>query len=100
MKSRREQELELEVKRLKKENEELKKTVKIQQKQLKQKDEQLEDLSKENKTFYYKLKYENEKTEKQKLQEKLQEKEDYIAKVNNQLAKNSMFLSSENGATF
>ena len=49
MKSRREQELELEVKRLKKENEELKKTVKIQQKQLKQQNELLEDVEKSSK---------------------------------------------------
>lgn len=53
IKSKKEQELELEVKRLKKENETLKKTLKLQDKQLKQRNELLEDFQKENKTQYY-----------------------------------------------
>ncbi len=56
---------------------------------MKQRDELLEDLLKENKTIYYKTKYENAKAENAKLRKELQEKEDYIAKVNGQLAKNS-----------
>ena len=88
-KSVREQELEIEVKRLKEENELLKKKLNLQSKQLKQQKEVLEDVLKENKTFYYKIKYENASAENKKLMEKLQEKEDYISKINNQLAKNS-----------
>ncbi len=93
MRSKREQELELEVKRLKKENETLKKTLKLQNKQMKKKDELLEDLLKENKTQYYKNKYELVLQEKQimkkQLEEQLYEKEDYIAKLRGQLNKNS-----------
>ncbi len=85
----REQELEAENKRLKKEIETLKKTLKLQSKQMKQQNELFEDLLKENKTIYYKIKYENAKEENAELRKKLQEKEDYIAKVNGQLAKNS-----------
>lgn len=89
MKSKRELELEEEVKRLKKEIETLKKTLKLQSKQMKQKDEILEDLLKENKTIYYKNKYEIEKENNQKLKEELQNKNDYIAKIRGQLEKNS-----------
>lgn len=93
MKSKREQELEEENKRLKKENEILKKTLKLQSKQMKQKDELLEDLSKENKTQYYKNKYElalQEKQEiKKQLEKQIQEKNDYIVKLRGQLQKNS-----------
>jgi hypothetical protein len=89
IKSKREQELETEIKKLKKEIETLKKTLKLKNKQMKQKDEQLEDLSKENKTIYYKNKYELEKEENQKLRKQLQEKEDYIVNIRGQLQKNS-----------
>ena len=89
IKSKREQELEEENRRLKKEIETLKKTSKIQKKQLKQKTEILEDLLKENKTIYYKNKYLLEKEENEKLRKQLQEKEDYIAKIRGQLGKNS-----------
>ncbi len=41
---------------------------------MKQKNELLEDLLKENKTIYYKNKYEIEKENNQKLQDELQEK--------------------------
>ena len=89
IKSKREQELEEEVKKLKKENETLKKTLKLKDKQMKQKNEILEDLLKENKTIYYKNKYELEKEENKKLKAQLEEKEDYIAKIRGQLGKNS-----------
>ena len=89
MKSKREQELELENKKLKKEIETLKKTLKIQDKQLKNKTELLEDLLKENKTSYYKNKYELEKEKNKKLEEELKNKIDYIANVLGQLNKNS-----------
>lgn len=89
MKSKREQELELEVKRLKKENETLKKTLKIQSKQTKLQNEQLENLLKENKTIYYKNKYELEKEKNKKLEKELKSKIDYIANVLGQLHKNS-----------
>lgn len=89
IKSKREQELEIENKKLKKEIEVLKKTLKLQSKQMKQKYEILEDLLKENKTIYYKNKYELEKENNQKLQDELKDKEDYIAKIRGQLEKNS-----------
>ena len=89
IKSKREQELEEEVKKLKKEIETLKKTLKLQNKQMKQKDEILEDLLKENKTIYYKNKYELEKEKNKQLEIQLKEKEDYIAKIRGQLGKNS-----------
>ena len=89
IKSKREQELEEEVKKLKKEIDTLKKTLKLKDKQMKQKNEILEDLLKENKTIYYKNKYELEKEENKKLKAQLEEKEDYIAKIRGQLGKNS-----------
>ena len=89
MKSKREQELELEIKKLKKENEMLKKTVKLKNEKLKIQNEQLEDLSKENKTLFYKNKYELEKEKNKKLENQLKEKDDYIAKIIGQLNKNS-----------
>lgn len=93
LKSKREQELELEVKKLKQENEVLKKTLKIQKKQLRQQSEQLEDLQKENKTQYYKNKYElavqENRIMKKQFEKQIQEKEDYIAKIRGQLNKNS-----------
>ena len=89
IKSKREQELELEVQRLKKENETLKKTLKIQAKQLKIQEELLEDSLKENKTLYYKNKYELEREKNKELENKLKEKEEYIAKIRRQLNKNS-----------
>lgn len=89
IKSKREQELEIENKKLKQENELLKKTLKIQNEKLKKEQEIVEDLMKENKTIYYKNKYEIEKEENEKLQDQLKEKDDYIAKIRGQLEKNS-----------
>lgn len=93
IKSKKEQELELEVKRLKKENETLKKTVMIQSKQLKIQNELLEDLQKENKTQYYKNKYElalqDKQIMKKQYEKQLQEKGDYISKLKGQIQKNS-----------
>lgn len=93
MKSKREQELELEVKRLKAENETLKKTLKLQDKQLKQKSELLEDFQKENKTNYYKNKYElalqDKKVMKKQFEKELKVKDDYIAQLSARLNKNS-----------
>lgn len=81
--------LKKEIQKYKKENETLKKTLKIQSKQLKIKDEALEDLSKENKTIYYKNKYKLEKEQNKKLEKELKDKNDYIANVLGQLHKNS-----------
>ena len=92
MKSRREQELEIENKRLRKENEELKKTVKIQQKQLKQKDEQLEDLEKSNKIKENReLKRENGilKSDLKKANEVIKEKNNEIANLVARIKKDS-----------
>lgn len=89
MKSKREQELELEVKRLKQENETLKKTLKIQKKEAKEQYEIYEDLLKENKSVYYKQKYEIEKEKNEKLEKELNNKMDYIANVLGQMHKNS-----------
>ena len=75
MKSKREQELELE-----------KKTLKLK---LKIGNEQLDDLQKENKTIYYKNKYEFEKEKNEKLEKELKSKVDYIANVLGKLHKNS-----------
>ena len=87
MKSKREQELE--VKRLKQENETLKKTLKIQNKEAKEQYEIYEDLLKENKSVYYKQKYEIEKEKNEKLEKELNSKIDYIANVLGQMHKNS-----------
>ena len=59
------------------------------QNKLKIQEEAYEELVKENKTIYYKNKYELEKEEKETLQEKLQEKEDYIAQIRGELVKDS-----------
>ena len=82
--------------KLKKENKELKlknKDLETEKKTLKDKlkirDEAFEDLLKENKTFYYKNKYEIEKERNEELEKKLQEKEDYIAEIRGQLVKDS-----------
>lgn len=92
IKSKREQELELENKRLKKENELLKKTLKIQKKQLKNANELIEDLQKENKIKEYNEAMRKNsllKEELKKLQEKIEDKEVTIQNLTVQLKKDS-----------
>lgn len=92
MKSKREQELELENKRLKTENELLKKTLKIQNKQLKNQSELIEDLQKENKISEYNEAMRKNsllKEELKKLQEQVEDKETIIQNLSTQLKKDS-----------
>lgn len=63
--------------------------MKIQSKEAKQQYEIYEELLKENKTIYYKNKYELEKEKNKKLEKELKNKVDYIANVLGQLHKNS-----------
>src|SRR5574344_2397941 len=92
IKSKREQELELEVKRLKKENEVLKKTVMIQQRKLKQKDELLADYEKENKIPQYNEAIRKNELLKEQLKNKekeLDEKNVVIQNLSTRLQKDS-----------
>lgn len=92
MKSKREQELELEVQKFKKENELLKKTLKLKNKQLNQKDELLEDLLKESKIKQYQEAIRKNsllKDEIKKLENQLNQKDETIQNLATQIRKDS-----------
>ncbi len=81
--------LKKEVEKLKLKNKDLEAEKKTFKSKLNIQSNLVEDLLKTNKTLYYKTLYENLKIENEQLKAKLQEKEDYISKINGQLAKNS-----------
>lgn len=81
--------LKKEVEKLKLKNKDLEAQKKTFKNKLSIRSNLVEDLLKTNKTLYYKTLYENIKAENEQLKAKLQEQKDYIAKITNQLAKNS-----------
>lgn len=94
--TQKEYEQSLEIEKLKKEitqlrnkNKDLESEKKTLKEKLKIQSDLVSDLMKENKTIYYKNKYELEKIENKKLQDKLGQREQYITQLSSQLKKNS-----------
>lgn len=94
--TQKEYELQCEVEKLKKENSQLKsknKDLEIEKKTFKDKlriqSDFVSDLLKENKTLYYKNKYELEREKNKKLQNQLNSKNQYVTKLRGQIQKNS-----------
>lgn len=94
--TQKEYELQCEVEKLKKEvtqlknkNKDLESEKKTFKNKLKIQSDFVNDLLKENKTLYYKNKYELEKAKNQELEQKIEYKEQYIIKLSGQIQKNS-----------